>query len=115
MKKTLLNFSVSLLIFLIPSFIIIFINSFLVMNGYISFSNGKLITSFFSIILFFFFSFLLGKKQKSHGLIQGFILMIIYLSISLLLFNSSSNIIIKISKSLCLLFGSVIGVNFSKN
>ncbi len=115
MKKTILNFSISLFIVLIPSLLLIAINSLLIYNNIIHYKEGALITSFISIIAFFVFSFIFGKKQKSHGIIQGLILLTIYLLISLLLLKDYSNILIKISKSLCLFFGPIIGVNFSKN
>lgn len=115
MKKTILNFSISLFIVLIPSLLLILINSLLIYNCVIPYKEGSVITSFVSIIAFFIFSFLFGKKQKSHGMLQGLILLILYLLISFLLLKDYSNILIKTSKALCLFFGPIIGVNFSKN
>ena len=116
MKKTLLNFSVSLFIILIQIISLILIISLLTFNKIITYNLGEMIMTFSSIIAFFLFAFIYGKKQKHHGLIHGVLLIILYLAISILALNKFQvNILIKITKCLCLLFGTLIGVNFSSN
>ena len=113
MKKTLLNFSIAFLFVLIPTFLIILTLSILTYNGLLSFSISKTILYISSILLFFLFSFIYGIKIKHHGLLHGVILILLYLAISLLLIKSDMSIFIIIAKCLCLLFGTISGVNIS--
>lgn len=115
MKKTLLNFSISLLIILIPTILITILITYMTTNGSLSYSYGKIIMNIASIILLFLFAFIFLKKQKSHGLFHGLILVILFLAISLLLIKSETNYLLIISKCLSLLFGAIVGVNYSKN
>ncbi len=115
MKKTLLNFSISLLLLLIPTFLIILLITFLTTSYNLPYMYGKIIVQIASIVLLFLFAFIFAKKQKNHGIFHGLLLVGLYLLVSLLIIKYESNYLLIASKCLALLFGSIIGVNFSKN
>ena len=117
MKKTLINFSISFGFIFILSLIFIALISVLTMNHIIPYTLGEQINYSLSVLLFFFFAFIFAHKQKRHGLIHGLILGTIYFLLTILISNTlhiGTPIILELSKTFALIFGSVLGVNFVK-
>ena len=118
MKKKFLKFIMPLLIFIITGLVITFLVSYLDYKEIIKPLTSNIILYSSSAILFFLFSFYLGMKAKKRGLLIGITLLLIYF-----LFNVTfkgitslfvlSNLLLFITKSLALIFGSVLGVNLS--
>lgn len=118
MKKTLINFSISFLIIFILSVFLILLISLLTINNILPYSIGEQIIYSASVLFFFTFAFLFSKKQKRHGFLRGAFLGILYFLLAITLssrYHVGTPIFLQISKSVSLLFGSVVGVNFARD
>jgi len=117
MKTTIKNYIFSILTLLIFTLISALILTIFRVNNIMSYNNSIIISNVISYILIAIISFIMGLKIKRHGLIHGFILSIIFLIINLIFFNTLSditNLIKVITKSLIVIFFTILGVNKSK-
>lgn len=117
MKTTIKSYSFTLIFILLSTFIFSLILSILKQNDLISINTSNIITTILSISLFFVAALILGMKQKSKGLINGFILALLYVCMCLIsgiTFTSISAIIKFIVKILLIMLGTIIGVNLQK-
>lgn len=117
MKKTLLNFSISILITFIPGLLLVLLFTFLTQQNIIALNYNNIIIYTLSSICFLVFSFIFALKEKSHGLLHGLILSLIYILLFLIIVKEKDllEIVFLIVRSLCLIIGSLLGVNLAKN
>ncbi len=113
MKRTLINFIISILITFIPTIIFILTVTLLSYNQIINNNNLSIITAIGSIIAFFILSFIFSLKQKNHGLLHGIVLSLIYIVILVIFHQYNSNLYIQVARIGALLLGSIIGVNLT--
>lgn len=117
MKKTLKSYLVSLAFIFLSSFIYSLILAFLKHKNLIN-GNALYITLLvLSLGSFFLGAMILGIKQESKGLLNGFIFLILYFCLYLISGSSLEGfrqILILISKGLLILIGTVFGVNLKK-
>lgn len=114
MKKTLSNFSISLIISILFGIIISLILAILKTNNTINSNVAGICISVLSISTFFIFGFIFSLKQRKRGLLNGIILITIYLLIYFIVntFNQSTTpIYVTISRNAALMLGSLFGVN----
>ena len=117
MKTTLKAYSLSLLFIFTSTFIFSLILTILKQNNLISITISNITSMILSLSLFFTAAIILGLKTKKKGLINGTILSLIYISLSLitgLTFNNYIATLKFIFKILLIIFGTIIGVNLSK-
>ena len=117
MKNTIKNYIFSILTLLIFTLISALILTIFRVNNIIGYNNSMIISNVISYILVAIISFIMGLKIKRHGLVHGFILSIMFLIINLIFFNTLSdtlNLIKVLSKSLIIIFFTILGVNKSK-
>lgn len=117
MKTTIKSYTLSLIFILLSTFIFSLILTILKQNDYISLTISNVTSTILSLLLFFVGAVILGLKIKKKGLLNGFILSIIYVSINLIIgfnFTNTISIIKFISKIILIILGSIIGVNLRK-
>ena len=117
MKTTIKSYGFTLIFILLSTFIFSLILTILKQNNLINLNASNIIANILSLSLFFIAALILGKKQKSKGLINGLIFSILYICLSLIIgisFNSIAVIIKFIGKILLILLGTIIGVNLKK-
>lgn len=119
MKHKLINFSISLLSVIILGFLLILVITLLSNASIINHDMNDNIILVISFVLFFAFGFIFAFKEKKRGLLNGLLLVILYLIIAYSFLSLrkeeidlSKNLII-VGRSLLLLSGSVLGVNLS--
>lgn len=118
MKNTIKSYSFVLLFILLSTFIFSLILTILKQNNLLNYSSSNIVTNILSLSLYFIGSLILGLKQKNKGLINGIMLSIIFVCISLILgisFASIIDIIKFISKILLIMLGTIIGVNLKRD
>ncbi len=117
MKKSLLNFIMSFLLIFIPSILIVLLVTYLNNINVINYKTSNIIIYTLSSISFFFFGLLLSIKEKSHGFIRGLILTLIYILVFFIVAKKKEvfNILFLVVRSIALMLGSILGVNFIKN
>lgn len=117
MKKTIKSYSITLLFILLSTFLSAILLTTLKQTNAISYKTANITTNILSLSLFFISAIILGLKQKNKGLINGFFLSLIYISVSLIIgvpLNTFKEIMRFISKIILILCGVVIGVNIKK-
>lgn len=117
MKKIIKYYIISILSLLIFTVLTSLILTILKSNDIISYNNSIIISYIISYLLVAILSFILGLKLKRHGLIHGLLMSIILLSLNLIFFNSLSdisNLIKVITKTIIIIFFTILGVNKSK-
>ena len=105
--------------------LLLFLNLLITLLNYINIVNLKFINVFSYVIAFiscFISSLYLGKNSNNKGYIEGIklgsIIIIIFILINYLLFNSGfklNNIIIYIIILISSIIGSMLGINLKKN
>ncbi len=116
MKKTLFNFSMSLIITILLGIIISLILTILKKNNIINSNVCEICIISLSIIIFFIFGFIFSFKQKKLGLLNGLILIALYFIIFFIVNNlleKSTPIYLTLSRPAAIMFGSLFGVNLS--
>lgn len=116
MKKSLFNFSISLISTLLLGIIISLILAILKNNNWISGNAINICTTSLSIIAFFIFGFIFSFKQKKGGLLNSLLLTIIYLIVYFItksLNDVSTPVYLVISRIVAIILGSIFGVNLS--
>lgn len=116
MSKAIKKFLIYSAVFIVIDLIVIFSITSLEKGRLINDKTSLLISSFFSVTSFFFYSYLLGHGLKKRGLLLGLFLVLIYLLIAMIVLGVSKsldpfNITMLTVKSLSLILGSIIGVN----
>ena len=117
MKNTIKAYSLTLLFILLTTFIFSLLLTILKQNDLISINASNIVTNILSLSLFFIAAIILGMKQKSKGLLNGIILVLLYICMGLIsgiTFNNVKVVIMFISKILLILLGTIIGVNLKK-
>ena len=118
MKNKLINFSITTLIIFILSLVFSFIITLLSSFSLINIKTNDILIIIISMILFFLFGLIFGIKEKKRGLLNGLILVLLYLGFmfSFKLLNPTftySSIYITLARCSLLILGSVIGVNIN--
>ena len=116
MKKTFFNFSISLFSSIILGIVCSLILAILKNNNSISSNVATFCINFLSIIIFFVLGFMFSFMQKKKGLLNGLILIVLYLIIYFIcksFIETNTPIYLTISRNLAILLGSVFGVNIS--
>ena len=114
MKQNIKNYLFIITTLLFFTFITSLILTILFKKEVISNSTSLIIANVSSYILFAIASFILGYKNKKHGLIHGILLSILMIILSIAMGNDISNIIViikMITKSLIIIFFTILGVN----
>lgn len=116
MKKTLLNFIMSFILTFIPLLLITVLITYLNFKQIITYRTSKIIIYTISSVCFFSFGLIFTKKEKSHGLLHGLILITIYTLLFLILKKEKNtlNILLLIIRDFSLVIGSILGVNLNK-
>ena len=116
MKKTFFNFSISLFSTIILGIVCSLVLAILKNNNSISNNVATFCINFLSIIIFFVLGFMFSFMQKKKGLLNGLILIVLYLIIYFIcksFIETNTPIYLTISRNLAILLGSVFGVNIS--
>lgn len=116
MSKAIKKFLIYSAVFVVIDLVLIFSITSLEKGGMINDKTSIILSSFFSVFSFFFYSYLLGHSLKKRGLLLGIFLISIYILISMIILGVSKsldpfNITMITLKSLALVLGSIIGVN----
>ena len=117
MKKSIKSYSVTLTLLLLSTFVFSLILAALYNGGLITYKFGETTSYILSLIVFFISAIILGIKQKNKGLLNGIVLALIYVSVSLFIgmdFLKSFNVIKFISKIILILIGCILGVNLRR-
>lgn len=120
MKNKLINFSITTLIVSILGMLLTLITSLLCTFNVINITVNDYILIGISLIMFFLFGFIYGIKEKRKGLLNGLLLIIIYLGFMFTFkaLNPSftySSWYITLSRCSLILLGSLFGVNISNH
>lgn len=119
MKKTLFNFSISLIITILLGIIISLILAILKNNNSLSSNAADICITSLSIVIFFILGFIFSLKQRKRGLLNGLILTILYLIVYFIInsfMEKTTPIYLTISRIVAIMLGSLFGVNLvSKN
>ena len=120
MNKTIINLLKSTLLIIILLFISSIIINILYYFDIINNNIIKYLKMFISIIIYFIGGVYIGKKSNSKGYINGLklsgIIVILTLILSIMFNNLKvSRIIYFILTTICITFGSMIGINNNKN
>ena len=113
MKKSIFNFSMSLIITILLGIIISLILAILKKNNII---NSNICIISLSIIVFFILGFIFSFKQKKRGLLNGLVLIALYFIIYFIvnsLMENTTPIYLTICRPVAIMFGSLFGVNLS--
>lgn len=116
MKQTLSNFSISLIISILFGIITSLILAILKTNNSITNNVAQISISVVSIAIFFLFGFIFSVKQRKRGLLNGLILITIYLLIYFItnsFYPSTTPLYITISRNGAIMLGSLFGVNIA--
>ena len=118
MRKTFINYSITILFLLISTFVVSLILTSLVYFNVINNNLYLILSNIISIILFLLSGVFLGLKSEKKGLVKGLVFGILYLSIALIVkftiikdtleIQSALNILLRF---IVLPIGSIIGVN----
>ena len=114
MKKTLFNFSISLIITILLGIIISLILDILKNNNSLSNNAADICITSLSIVIFFILGFIFSLKQRKRGLLNGLILIVLYLVVYFII-NSfaekTTPVYLTISRIVAIMLGSLFGVN----
>jgi len=114
MKQNIKNYGFILISLLCFTFLTSLILTIIQKNNLISYNTSIIIANSISYILIAIFSFVLGLKIKKHGMIHGLIFSLLVISMTLMIgnnFNDLTIIIKVITKSLLIIFFTILGVN----
>lgn len=114
MKQTLSNFSISFFISILLGIICSLVLAILKSNNAIDANISNICINVLSILVFFVFGFIFSIKQRKRGLLNGLILISIYLLIYFIFIQfseSTTPIYLTISRIAAIMFGSLFGVN----
>ena len=114
MKQNIKNYFILIISLLLSAFFASLILSVLEKNEVLTYNTSLIIANSISYILIAMLSFILGYKSKKHGLFHGVLFSLIMIVLTLIIGNSLSDIvtIIKvITKTLLILFFTILGVN----
>lgn len=118
MKKTLFNFSMSLIITILLGIIISLVLALLKNNDVIENNIAEICITSLSIIVFFIFGFVFSFKQKKRGIINGLFLILLYFIVYFIVNSFSENttpLYLTISRPVAIMLGSIFGVNLTKS
>ena len=116
MKKSIFNFSMSLIITILLGIIISLILAILKKNNIINSNICEICIISLSIIAFFILGFIFSFKQKKRGLLNGLVLIALYFIIYFIvnsLMEKTTPIYLTICRPVAIMFGSLFGVNLS--
>ena len=116
MKKSIFNFSMSLIITILLGIIISLILAILKKNNIINSNICEICIISLSIIVFFILGFIFSFKQKKRGLLNGLVLIALYFIIYFIvnsLMENTTPIHLTICRPVAIMFGSLFGVNLS--
>lgn len=116
MKKSIFNFSMSLIITILLGIIISLILAILKKNNIINSNICEICIISLSIIVFFILGFIFSFKQKKRGLLNGLVLIALYFIIYFIvnsLMENTTPIYLTICRPVAIMFGSLFGVNLS--
>ena len=114
MKQTLSNFSISFFISIFLGIACSLILAILKSNNAISANVSNICINVLSILLFFVFGFIFSIKQRKRGLLNGLILISLYLIVDFIFIQFSESktpLYLTISRIASIMIGSLFGVN----
>ena len=114
MKKNLKNYLIILTTLLLFTFFVSLILTMIQKKQLITYNTSLILANSLSYLLLAIFSFILGLKVRKNGLIHGILLSLIMILLTIIIGNSLSSVttIIKIiTKSVIIIFFTILGVN----
>lgn len=114
MKQNIKNYLLITLTLIVLTFFSSLILTMLFKNQILNYKTSLILANTISYLFVAILSFILGLKQKRHGIIHGILLSLILIGLSSIFGNSLSDIttLIKvITKSIIIIFFTILGVN----